>query len=271
MSQRDEYPPGVPCWIDTLQPDPDAAGAFYAALFGWELVGPGAMPGDAQGRYLVARLRDRDVAGVGSQVEGAPAVPSWTMYVSVQSADDAAAKAQGAGGAVLAEPFDVPPAGRMAVLADPTGAPFCAWEPGQRKGAQLVSEPGAWAISQLTTPDPDRAAAFYGALFGWTTETFGAGEGAVTMFRLPGYVGGEPEQPVSREVVATMGGGEGPSQWTAGFWDADVDATAAKAVELGGSVVAPPVDSPVSRTAVIADPHGIVFSISNVPGQKGSR
>jgi predicted enzyme related to lactoylglutathione lyase len=92
----------------------------------------------------------------------------------------------------------------MAVLADPAGAPLCAWQPGVRRGAQLVNEPGAWSMSHLASPDPERAAAFYGALFGWTIETFGEGDAAVTMFRLPGYVGGEPAQPVSREVVALM-------------------------------------------------------------------
>ena len=77
---------------------------------------------------------------------------------------------------------------------------FNVWEPRTRHGAQLVNEPGAWAMSRLDTPDPEGAAAFYGEVFGWTTEAFGP----ATMFRLPGYVGGEPEQPVSREVVAAM-------------------------------------------------------------------
>jgi uncharacterized protein len=155
----------------------------------------------------------------------------------------------------------------MAVLADPAGASFCVWEPGERKGAQLVNEPGAWAMSNLESPDPASAAAFYGALFGWTTETFGAGAGAITMFRLPGYEGGEPRQPVSREVVAAMSiaSADAPSQWSINFWDHDVDASAAKAVELGGSALAPPFDTPISRTAVLADPHGAAFSISNVP------
>jgi uncharacterized protein len=269
MSQRDDHEPGVPCWVDTLQPDPDGAMAFYAQLFGWEFAGPGEMPGDPPGRYFVARLRGRDVAGVGSQPAASPSpAPSWTTYVYVASADDATRAARSAGGAVLVEPFDALPAGRMAVLADPAGAGFCVWEPGERKGAQLVNEPGAWAMSHLNTPEPERAAEFYGAVFGWTTETFGEGEGAVTLFRLPGYVGGEPRQPVSREVVAAMSAtnGDAPSHWGINFWDHDVDATAAKAVELGGSAVAPPFDAPMSRMAVLADPHGAAFSISNVPG-----
>ena len=269
MSQRDDYQPGVPSWVDTLQPDPDAAMAFYAELFGWEFAGPGEMPGDPPGRYFVARLRGRDVVGVGSLPAGSPPPgPSWNTYVHVASADEAAETARSAGGAVVTEPFDVPPAGRVAVLADPAGAVFCVWEPGARKGAQLVNEPGAWAMSHLDTPDPDGAAAFYGALFGWTTETFGEGAGAITMFRLPGYVGGEPRQPVSREVVATMSAadGEAPPRWNVNFWDHDVDATTAKAVALGGSAIAPPFDTPISRMAVLADPHGAAFSIANVPG-----
>ena len=265
MSKRDAYEPGVPNWVDTLQPDVDAALAFYGGLFGWEFAGPGEMPSDPPGRYYVGRLRGRDVAGVGSQVPGAPASPSFTMYVTVRSADEAAANAQAAGGSVINEPFDTPPAGRMAVLADPGGAVFCVWQPGQRQGAQLVNEAGAWSLSQLNTPDPDAAAAFYGAVFGWTTEAFGP----ITMFRLPGYVGGEPQQPVSREVVALMSAADAgvPPHWSANFWDHDIDATAAKTLELGGSVVAEPFDTPISRMAVIADPHGVSFSISNVPAQ----
>jgi predicted enzyme related to lactoylglutathione lyase len=88
------------------------------------------------------------------------------------------------------------------------------------------------------------------------------------MFRLPGYVGGEPHQPVSREVVATMAAmrDDGAPRWNVNFWDHDVDATAAKAVELGGRAVVAPFDTPMTRTAVLADPHGASFTINNVPG-----
>ena len=262
MSQRDDYQPGVPSWIDVLQPDPEAAMAFYGALFGWEFTGPGPMG------YFVARLRGRDVAGIGAPPADGPAPPpAWTTYVSVESADETAEQARRAGGAVLVEAFDVLPAGRLAIVADPAGAAFGAWEPREREGAQLVNEPGAWAMSHLSTSDPERAAVFYGELFGWTTETFGEGAGAITMFRLPGYVGGEPRQPVSREVVATMAASDDAApHWGVNLWDHDVDATAAKAVELGGTVIAAPFDVPMSRLAVLADPHGAAFTISNVPG-----
>jgi predicted enzyme related to lactoylglutathione lyase len=269
MSQRNGYEHGVPCWVDTLQPDPDAAIAFYAGVFGWEFGTPGEMPGDPPGRYFVAQVRGRDVAAVGSQPATTQPLPlSWNMYVWVDSADESAARAKSAGGTVLVEPFDAPPAGRMAVLADPTGAPVCVWQPGVRQGAQLVNEASAWSMSQLSTPNPERAAAFYAAVFGWTTEAFGP----FTLFRLPGYVGGKPEQPVSREVVAAMAAAEAgeSSRWSADFWVADVDAVVASAERLGGSTIAPPVDSPTGKTAVLADPAGVSFSVSSVPGPGGA-
>jgi predicted enzyme related to lactoylglutathione lyase len=268
VSQRDGYEAGVPCWIDTLQPDPEAARNFYGAIFGWEFTDPGSIPGDPPGRYYVARLRGRDIAGIGSHVaKDAPPMRTWYTYVSVDSADRAAEQAQNAGGVVVAGPFDAPPAGRLAVLTDPTGALICVWEPRARQGSQLVNEPGAWTMSMLHTPDLERAAEFYGTLFGWTTETFGSGDNEVTMFRLPGYVGGEPQQPVSREVVATMVklNGEAHPHWSVDFWVHDVDATAAKTAEHGGAALAPPFETPVGKMAVLADPQGVTYSVSSVP------
>ena len=151
MSERDDYEAGVPCWIDILQPDPDAAMAFYAALFGWEFAGP--RPAIAR-RYFVTRLRGRDVAGIGSQPAGERRRRGLEHVRLRGQRRRGRARAVDAGGAVLVEPFDVLPAGRMAVVADPAGAPLCLWQPGERRGAQLVNEPGAWAMSHLSSPTP---------------------------------------------------------------------------------------------------------------------
>jgi uncharacterized protein len=267
MSERDDYQPGVPCWVDTLQPDPEAAVRFYGELFGWSFEGPGAMPGDPPGQYFAARLRGRDVAGLGSRAADGPA--AWNTYISVESADEAATKVRDAGGSVVAEPFDVPPAGRMAVLTDPAGAAFCLWEPAERKGAQLVNEPGAWSMSFLSTTDPEAAKAFYGSVFGWDDEPMDMGGQEFTLCRLPGYVGGEPEQPVPRDVVAAIlpadsDGAEGPQRWNVDFRIADADGAAAKAAELGGSVITGPYDTPGFRQAVLADQHGATFTVSQL-------
>ena len=128
----DRYIPGVPCWIDSLQPDPAAAADFYGALFGWEL--EDVMPPEAPGRYYMARLPGGDVGAIGSAPEGM-STAVWNTYIWVESADETAAKVREAGGTVLEEPFDVFDAGRMAICADPEGAPFSVWQAGRNRGA----------------------------------------------------------------------------------------------------------------------------------------
>src|SRR2546423_3522280 len=140
MRERDGSLPGVPCWVDTNQPDPEAAVAFYGGLFGWDF--EDAIPRGSGGEYFIARLRGRDVAAVGSQADGGPASAVWNTYVWVENADDAASKVEAAGGGPVVEPFDVADAGRMAVFTDPEGAAFRVWQAKEQKGARIVNEPG---------------------------------------------------------------------------------------------------------------------------------
>ena len=96
MPERDGYIAGVPCWIDTTQPDPDAAASFYGGLFGWEL--ENVMPAGESAKYLIARIRGGDVAAIASQWEGAPPEAVWNTYIWVDDADESATKARAAGG-----------------------------------------------------------------------------------------------------------------------------------------------------------------------------
>jgi predicted enzyme related to lactoylglutathione lyase len=280
MPEREGYIPGVPCWIDTSQPDPDAACAFYQALFGWEF--EDVMPQGSPARYFIGRIRGRDAAAVGSVPEGAPAAVRWDTYVWVDSADETVAKVRAAGGGVVTEPFDVMDAGRTAVVTDREGAAFCLWQPGSHKGAQVVNEHGALNFNTLFTRDPDAAGAFYGAVFGWRTLTIPAG----VMWTLAGYGDHlEERTPGLREQMAQMAAPEGfidvvaalnrtdaaeaEPHWGVTFGVDDVAATAAKARELGGEVVAGPLDAPWSRLAVINDPQGASFIASQfVPENK---
>jgi predicted enzyme related to lactoylglutathione lyase len=156
MSERNGYPPGVPCWVDTWQPDADAAARFYAHVFGWDIEGP------AGGPYM-CKLRGRDVAFIGERPRAQAHLPvAWTSAVSRRSR-------------------------------------------------------------------------------------------------------------FSRDVVAGMAAmndfPEGtPPHWRIDFWVDNVDTTVGRAAELDGRAVVPPYDTPISRQAVLADPQGAVFSVSQVPG-----
>jgi predicted enzyme related to lactoylglutathione lyase len=281
LLERDGYPAGVPCWVDTGQPDPEAAVRFYGDLFGWEFLN--RMPADADGQYFIAQLRGRDVAAVGSQPEDAPPIPAWNTYVWVDSADDTAAKVNAAGGKVLVEPFDVFDAGRMAVFSDPSGAAFCVWQAKGHKGAQVVNEPGTWNFSGLNTRDPEGAKAFYGAVFGWEAGTVDLDDGDFTVWTLPGYGDylAERDPDLHRRMaadgapggfvdavawLAPMTSAQFPEDvrphWSVTFAVADADAIADRAVELGGKVLVPPFDAPFVRMAVLSDPQGATFTAS---------
>jgi uncharacterized protein len=283
MLERNGYLPGVPCWVDTSQPDPDAAAAFYGGLFGWQF--EDTMPPGSPGKYFIARLHGGDVAAVGSQPEGAPPTAVWNTYVWVESADEAAAAVQSAGGRVVTEPFDILDAGRMAVFTDPEGAAFCVWQAKEHKGAQIVNEPGSLNFNGLNTRDAGAAKSFYGSVFGW--EALGL-EGGAQMWRLPGYADFlERSDPDLRERMADAGAPEGfedvvaalnpiaddqpdvPPHWSVTFGVDDADATAARAADLGGQVIVAPFDAPWVRMTVIADPQGATFTASKfVPENK---
>ena len=283
MPDRDGYPPGVPCWVDTSQPDPDAAAEFYRSLFGWEV--EDVMPPGADGKYFMARIRGRDTAAISSPFPGAPPSAVWNTYVCVDDADETAEQVRAAGGRVLAEPFDVIESGRMAVFADLEGAVFSAWQPGQHKGAGVVNEHGSVNFNVLNTRDLEGAKAFYGAVFGWKTLDLNAGD---DMWTLAGY-GDHLEEltPGLRENMAAMGAPPGfedvvatnfrlpadqpetPAHWGVTFGVDNADAIAERAAELGGEVLVAPTDAPWVRMTVIRDPQGATFVASQfVPENK---
>src|SRR3954453_5835240 len=283
MIERNGYPAGVPCWVDTNQPDPTAAGDFYAGLFGWEV--EDVMPPDAPGRYFIGRLHGGDVGAVSSIPEGAPPVAKWNTYIWVDSADEAAAKIWESGGDVLSEPFDVGDAGRMAVCADPEGATFCLWQAGNHKGSAIVNEPGSVNFNTLSVRDLERAKKFYGAVFGWGALPFGPDSGA---WKLPGYAEFlERSDSGLRERNAELGAPEGfadvvaafatipadqsdtHAHWGVTFAVADADATAARAAQLGARIDVAPFDAPWVRQTIITDPQGAAFVASQfVPANR---
>ncbi len=269
MAQPRTYPHGVTCWIDTEQPDLDAAGRFYTGLFGWTLTD--AMPAGASPPYLIATLDGKDVGAIGAAA-GGPA--AWNTYVAVDDADATAAAVREAGGTVVAGPADAGPAGRAATCLDPAGAQFRLWQAGERPGAQIANTPGTWNFSDLHTPDRDAAMAFYTPVFGWRAVDMEQGAG--TMIQVPGYgdhlaatvdpgirerQSGAP--PGFADVIsglAITGAGE-RARWHVCFTVADRDASAATAERLGATIVRSS-DDLWTKNALVRDPQGAEFTVS---------
>lgn len=245
------YEPGVPCWIDLMVPDQQAALDFYRDLFGWQ----GEIGPPETGGYSVCTLRGKPVAGIMKTMspEGAPTPPTaWTAYLASDDVEGATHAVLENGGSVMVPGMDVMDLGRMAVAADPTGAVFGLWQAKDFTGSQIVNEHGAVVWSELNTSDLDAAMGFYRHLNIDTTPMEGA----------PGYnalnVGGR-----------TVGGMQGlensppgtPSHWMTYFAIDDTDSTVDALITRGGSVLVPPFDMMAGRMAVVQDPQGGTFAL----------
>ena len=268
MAGPRSYPHGVTCWIDSEQPDLEAASRFYGGLFGWTLTD--AVPPDAPGSYLIATLDGEDVAALGPAI-GSTA--TWNTYVAVDDADATAAAVAASGGSVLAPPADAGPGGRAAACADPQGAEFGLWQARRRLGAQLTNVPGTWNFSDLHTPDRDAAMAFYTPLFGWLAVDMAQGAG--TMLQVPGYgdhlaatvdPGIHERQAAAPPGFADVIGSlvvtaDEPAHWHVTFTVADRDDSVATAERLGATVLRS-ADELWTRNALLRDPQGAEFTVS---------
>jgi hypothetical protein len=255
MANVDSHAPGLFCWVELGTTDQPAAKAFYSGLFGWEAHDQPIGPNET---YTMLKKGGRDAAAAYTlrpEQKGVP--PHWQLYIAVESADKAAARATELGAVVLAPPFDVFDAGRMAVLQDPTGAAIAVWEARRNPGLGVVDEPGAFCWAELMTHDTSKAAPFYGALFGWGTK---ADPRYVEWTTGGRSIGGMME--IRKEW------GEMPAHWLVYFQVENADRAAEKARSLGAAVMMGPQDVPdVGRFVMLRDPQGAVFYVFQLTGQ----
>ncbi len=253
MPTRTEYQHGTPSWIDLSTSDVDASRAFYGPVFGWDFE---ANPTDQGGEYVMARKGEHAAAGIMQQQPEQAAMgipPMWNTYITVDDVAATVEQVDGAGGSVMMPPMPVMDAGTMAVVVDPTGAVVCLWQADQHIGSEVVNEHGALCWNEVITPDVPAATAFYGALFGWGTETMDMGEqGEYTVFMLGEHgVAGAMNPPIDGI----------PPHWGTVFAVDDIDATLQAVTDAGGTVVAGPFDTPVGRSGACTDPQGASFQI----------
>jgi predicted enzyme related to lactoylglutathione lyase len=249
MGERTSHPPGAFSWADLQTDDLDRAKSFYGDLFGWSYddipIGDGAV-------YSMAKVQGHRVAGLGErQDESMP--PHWNCYVTVDDVDAAAARAGELGANVVAPPFDVFDAGRMAAFADPQGAVLSVWQAKESIGAQLVNVPGALTWNDLMSPDIAASSEFYTALFGWDIAEIEGAEGQYLSITNDGRINGG--------IMPALPGGH--PAWNLYFAVEDADAAVSKATSLGASTIMGATDVPNgTRFAILSDPSGAVFSVA---------
>ena len=251
MGERTSHKPGTFSWTDLSTTDQDAAKEFYGRLLGWDYndsdIGDGAV-------HSMALIDGKEVAAISPMqqaMEGHP--PYWTAYITVENADATAEKAASLGGTVLAPPFDVFTAGRMAVIQDPQKAAFAVWQPIENIGAQLVNDPGSLTMTQLNTSDPEAAGSFYRDLFGWEIEQFATEPMAYWSISNDGRL--------NAGMMNLPEGSPAPPHWLVYFTTTSVDDAAKTIQESGGTVMVPPMDVPSGRLLVAMDPQGGAFAL----------
>jgi predicted enzyme related to lactoylglutathione lyase len=255
MTNIDKHPAGSFCWAELGTTNQDAAKEFYGAIFGWTPNDNPMGPGEV---YTIFKLDGRDAAAgytlrADQREQGVP--PNWMLYIAVDNVEASTAKVPQLGGKVIVAPFDVMDAGRMAVIADPTGAYFCLWQAARSNGIQIAQVHGTLCWADLSTPDQKRASDFYSGLFGW--QIFADPKDTSGYLHIKNgehFIGGIPPAKYRQPGV--------PPHWMTYFQVDDVDATANKAKEMGANLFMPPMTMEgVGRMSVIADPQGAVFSI----------
>jgi predicted enzyme related to lactoylglutathione lyase len=231
-------------WHEQVSPDPKQAESFYTELFGWgtEVFKPG------EADYTMISAGGGSHGAFAKAMEGAPP-PHWLGHVRVDKLEETIEKAKQAGGTLAAGPFEMGEVGRIAIIGDPQGGHLSAYEP---EGDGPVPE-GVFVWDELVTTDADGAQQFYEQVFGWTTSDMGDDYGGYRIFNRgeDGIAG-----------LMALPDASVPVHWQPYVAVDDPDATSAKAVELGGTVLAEAMDVPkVGRIAVLRDPQGATFGI----------
>lgn len=249
-------PAGTPTWVDVVGPSDVDVRNFYGTLFGWtfDVVGP------EFGGYATGRLGGHAVAGVVGSGPGMPAQPpAWTLYFASQDTAADVARAVSLGAAIVSGAMTVGAFGTMAILTDPTGAPFGLWHAGTHVGFEVTDEPGAPTWHELYSPDAKKARAFYMALLGATADPMPGG--------LEYYVLRHGERMLGGIMQIDPAWGPMPAQWVTYFSVANADETAAAARKLGGRQMGSVDDSPFGRIAALTDRWGATFKALQPPAR----
>lgn len=246
---------GKPIWYELLSADSEAAKAFYEQVVDWRVQPRPA--GDVDYR-MISTMGGEMVGGLMQtqpEMTAAGAKPGWIFYIGVEDVDVTALLAGEAGGTVLMPPFDLPGAGRLALLADPLGARV--WVMGgadaQVRTGFDPQAVGKCSWNELVTEDPAAAEAFYSAVFGWTYPD---------RMAMPGGMGDYVFVQADGESIGAMMKpmGDSATGWRFYFRTSDIERAATSTVSAGGTVLMGPMPVPGGDRIIIAtDAQGTLF------------
>lgn len=229
------YPEGQFSWTDLMTPEPEQARTFYSGLFGWDAKDMQTPTGPP---YTMFLLHGQVVAGLGSQpprLREAGIPPAWTSYINVENLERTIGRGIKSGGTVIVEPMGVSPEGRMAMIADPSGAVVGLWQPEEHQGVDLRDAPGDTGYLVATLESKE-----------------GSEKSVAGAMSMPPAV--PPQVSSSCSVY---------------FEVADCDASTWLATELGGQTLVPPMEVGDMRFSGITDPSGAMFML--LSGTQSSR
>lgn len=260
-------------WYELMTPDPLAARAFYGAVVGWDIDAQNAMPEGGIDYRMIRRGDGGHAGGVMTltpEMTGGGAKPGWFGYVHVADVDATIDRFTAAGGGVIMGAQDMEGVGRMALLADPQGAPIYVMTPtppADQPDAQSdvfdVMKPQHIRWNELTTSDAAGAVAFHTGTFGWKQEgAMPMGEMGDYLFITHGDVG-------IGAIMPLMPGDTG-SAWTFYAGVDDIDRAAQAVRDGGGRLNGEIQEIPGGEFAVhCTDPQGAAFGLVGPRREQG--
>ncbi|MET7616175.1 VOC family protein [Streptomyces sp. NPDC005408] len=255
-------PEGTPCWADAMFSDVEGAKSFYGDVLGWTF-------GEASseyGNYTQAYADGKAVAAVVPPMPGQEGQSAWCLYLASPDAAATAGKIRDNGGTVLMEPMQVGDFGSMLLAQDPSGVTFGVWQAGAHEGFEAKAVPGAYVWGEVFTREPEKADAFFPAVFPYKVQRIEDESMPDLDFKL--FNLGD-ETVLGRMKMTEEFPPEVPPYLNVYFTVEDCDAAVERATKGGGVLRFGPMGSPFGRFAALSDPQGASFSVIDINTTEG--
>jgi predicted enzyme related to lactoylglutathione lyase len=249
-------------WYELISPDPEASKTFYDAVVGWD-IGPAVQ--EYNGYRMIGRTDGKAAGGVlqlTDEMREHGARPTWLGYINVADVDRSVASIEQSGGKTYMAPFDIPQVGRVAMVADPSGAPFYimkpippANDPNAQSDVFSTDQPQHIRWNELSATDQDGAIDFYTRHFGWIQD------GAMPMGEMGDY------KSISANAVRIGAIMRKPPQLPVSMWTYyigvdDIDRAVEAVRSGGGQVFHGPNEIPGGEYSLNGmDPQGAAFAL----------